>query len=70
MPSQNGDGDKGRVWSKDQPREDAPKVRQCLRCQATFESEWAGERICSRCKGTAAWRQAAPPQSRHVRSNR
>jgi uncharacterized paraquat-inducible protein A len=35
-----------------QPIKDAPKLRQCLGCQAAFNSEWAGERICSRCKST------------------
>lgn len=39
-----------------QPRPDVAKVRQCLRCKATFPSEWSGERICARCKGTSAWR--------------
>lgn len=40
-----------------------PKTRRCLRCEATFESRWAGERICGRCKGTAAWRQGMPASS-------
>lgn len=39
---------------------DAPKTRQCLRCQSEFESAWAGERICSRCKGSNAWRSSVP----------
>ena len=43
---------------------DVPKARRCLRCQATFHSEWAGERICSRCKRTAAWRNGVPLGSR------
>jgi hypothetical protein len=30
--------------------------RTCLRCKTTFDSAWAGERICARCKGTSAWR--------------
>ena len=30
--------------------------RTCLRCKTTFDSAWAGERICARCKGTNAWR--------------
>ena len=29
---------------------DAPKIRQCLRCRVSFQSVWAGERICSHCK--------------------
>jgi hypothetical protein len=32
------------------------KPRLCLKCQASFGSEWAGERICPRCKATDAWR--------------
>jgi hypothetical protein len=31
-------------------------VRTCLSCKTTFDSAWAGERICARCKGTSAWR--------------
>ncbi len=54
----------------DQPPRDVPKVRQCLRCQATFDSEWAGERICSRCKSTAAWRMGVPQQTRPVSRRR
>ncbi len=51
------------------PSWDVPKLRQCLRCEATCHSDWSGERICARCKGTAAWRsgvprQAAPPGRR------
>lgn len=33
------------------------KVRKCLLCSTDFESEWAGERVCKKCKATAAWRQ-------------
>jgi uncharacterized paraquat-inducible protein A len=40
----------------DEAAKHEPKFRQCLRCQATFHSEWIGERICSRCKGTTTWR--------------
>lgn len=40
-----------------------PKLRQCLRCRSTFESAWSGERICSRCKGSHAWRQGTPVRS-------
>ena len=42
------------------PSRDVPKDRRCLRCQATFQSEWSGVRICSRCKGSNAWRVGAP----------
>jgi hypothetical protein len=39
--------------------EAAPAVavqRRCLNCKNLFDSAWAGERICPRCKGTTAWR--------------
>lgn len=42
------------------PSQDDPKVRQCLRCRSVFESQWAGERICTRCKGSNAWRSGIP----------
>ncbi len=38
-------------------REQERKARRCLMCGAAFQSEWAGERVCPRCKQTAAWRQ-------------
>jgi hypothetical protein len=31
-------------------------LRRCLGCLSLFDSEWAGERICRRCKGRARWR--------------
>lgn len=43
-----------------QPGADSSKERQCLRCSMSFQSQWAGERICGRCKGTSAWRQGSP----------
>ena len=33
------------------------KERRCLMCSERFASEWPGERICKRCRQTAAWRQ-------------
>lgn len=52
------------VWDDDGLAEQEaaipPKTRQCLRCQASFKSAWSGERICSRCKGSNAWRQGTP----------
>ncbi|MDQ7249935.1 hypothetical protein [Dongia sedimenti] len=30
--------------------------RVCLCCKSLFDSAWAGERVCLRCKGTTAWR--------------
>lgn len=47
----------------DPPPSDAPKVRQCLRCEATFPSKWAGERICPRCKSSSTWRNGSPLSS-------
>lgn len=44
----------------DRPSTDGPKVRACLRCRVSFESQWSGERICSRCKSSHAWRAGSP----------
>ncbi|MDQ7250826.1 hypothetical protein [Dongia sedimenti] len=33
------------------------KPRACLCCAAPFDSAWAGERICPRCKASASWRE-------------
>ena len=33
------------------------RMRRCLRCGERFPSEWAGERICRKCKSTVAWRR-------------
>jgi len=49
--------------------------RTCLNCKLPFDSAWAGERICPRCKGTTVWRSGASavattlgqPQSRSGR---
>jgi len=32
------------------------RSRVCLSCRGSFDSAWAGERICPRCKGGSAWR--------------
>ena len=32
------------------------KTRKCLMCEAPFFSEWAGERICRKCKSSKNWR--------------
>jgi DnaJ-class molecular chaperone len=37
---------------------DIAAERTCLRCRSIFWSEGFGERICSRCKGSAVWRSA------------
>jgi hypothetical protein len=34
------------------------RVRKCLMCRRTFESRWAGNRICKKCKSSAAYRTA------------
>ena len=34
------------------------KERVCLMCREPFLSTWSGARICSRCKKSAAWRNA------------
>lgn len=44
-------------------RRDVPQERQCLRCEILFWSEGFGERICRRCKGLNAWRNAVPVSS-------
>jgi len=32
------------------------KTRKCLICKTPFQSAWAGERVCRRCKATSTWR--------------
>jgi len=32
------------------------KRRNCLMCDESFVSEWAGERVCKRCKSNDSWR--------------
>jgi hypothetical protein len=32
------------------------KMRKCLICKTAFQSAWAGERVCRRCKSTSTWR--------------
>ena len=54
----------------DQPAKMDFKLRRCLRCGVAFDSEWAGERICSHCKGTAAWRNGTPPRTHSVGGRR
>jgi hypothetical protein len=41
-----------------------PKTKPCLVCKSPFLSEWAGERICRRCKSTAAWKSGVVSRSR------
>ena len=40
-------------------RAEEPKLRNCLVCRTAFQSAWAGERVCRRCKATSAWRGGA-----------
>ncbi|HEX9702851.1 MAG TPA: hypothetical protein VGA19_08345 [Rhodospirillales bacterium] len=37
-------------------RPDRATPRLCLKCRAPFESAWAGERVCAKCKTTRIWR--------------
>jgi hypothetical protein len=39
------------------------KPRRCLMCEEAFESRWAGERVCRRCKDRDGWRNGTslPP---------
>ena len=43
-------------------REHDPKVRNCLSCLCPFTSEWAGERICPKCKHSSSWRMGSLSQ--------
>lgn len=54
----------------DRPLRETHKVRKCLRCETTFRSEWAGERICSHCKNSTAWRNETPFRPRSSRRDR
>jgi hypothetical protein len=40
-------------------REAETKFRRCLMCGCDFESSWAGERVCKRCRSSHNWRQGA-----------
>ena len=43
-------------YEQDVRRDDERKTRKCLVCKAPFLSEWAGERICHKCKSSSNWR--------------
>jgi hypothetical protein len=43
------------------------QLRRCLRCDATFDSKWIGERICPHCKGSHAWRNGNVLQTHRSR---
>lgn len=53
----------------EEPPVPTAKERSCLRCSTIFLSAWAGERVCPRCKSTAAWR-AGTPVGTHPSSKR
>ncbi|MEX2451012.1 MAG: hypothetical protein WD407_09175 [Rhodospirillales bacterium] len=40
-------------------RKNEKKVRNCLMCRDPFMSEWSGERVCRKCKGTSEWRSGS-----------
>jgi hypothetical protein len=52
-------------------REFVAKKRDCLKCRQTFESSWAGERVCRRCKSNDSWRNTGllPSEYPVVRRN-
>lgn len=41
----------------DSRRNGQARARKCLMCGSRFPSEWAGERVCRKCKSSAAWRR-------------
>lgn len=44
------------------PEPDRPPVRKerkCLMCRRDFVSGHVGERVCTNCKSTAAWREGS-----------
>lgn len=43
-------------FKQDKPSEQKQR-RRCLMCNTEFDSEWPGERICTRCRATAAWKR-------------
>lgn len=38
------------------PQKSNVKTRHCLCCGTSFTSEWAGERVCQKCKASNGWR--------------
>jgi len=39
------------------PQSGRNKQRVCLCCAKSFDSTWAGERVCPHCKNSAVWRE-------------
>jgi hypothetical protein len=35
------------------------KSRRCLMCREAFQSSWAGDRVCKRCKHSNGWRNSS-----------
>ena len=59
-PVPDGDIDPGDIDPGDiDPGDIDPKVRNCLACRRPFESAWAGERICPKCKHSRSWRSGS-----------
>ena len=61
LPEESGDenhGDRQHPLSpaNERPRDYRPAMRKCLKCSSAFHSEWSGERICRKCKGSSHWR--------------
>jgi len=44
-------------FEPDAKRDDQRKTRKCLVCETPFLSEWAGERVCLKCKSSKTWRR-------------
>ena len=43
-------------YEEDVRRDAERTTSKCLMCEDPFLSEWAGERICRKCKPTHNWR--------------
>lgn len=43
------------------PTAPVAKQRRCLMCGTDFHSAHAGERVCSRCRQSKAWREGDMP---------
>ena len=43
-------------FEQDVRSDDKRKTRKCLVCKVEFLSEWAGERVCTKCKSRSEWR--------------
>lgn len=52
----------------DLPADNVPRKRGCLSCSLPFQSQWAGERICKRCKSSAVWRDGTRTRTHPAKS--